>query len=575
MNGARISAVVLCLAPLLCAGQAADDDYSLPPLESRNAEELSQALSVFVERIEVRGVTAIAAEEIAALTAPYEGRNVTSAELQELRLALSSLYLEQGFVSSGVLLPDQSIAGGVIVYQAVEGELTRIEVEGDPQIRDAYVEKRLARHIDGPVRIDDVQYALQYLQNDPNIVRLDARLAPGDMLGESVLRVAVDEPTRFELDFGVNNHRATSTGEREGSIGWHSRNWAGLGEIIDVTTSVSDGADNTAISFEVPISRRNTSLQAYASDSDSSIVEARLRELDIESFTETRGIRLRQPLLDRLNKSFSVTVGYESRHNESMLGGVPFSLSPGAVNGVSETNVALLGFDWTGRDDDHVLAARLVVRHGDDYQDATLYTPPLLSGAPGINDDLFIEYNPTGADGRFDVLQTQLLFLRSFGRSGRAELLVRASGQFTNDPLMSIEKISIGGFDTVRGYPENFFVRDNGFAASLEVRLPLPGAGAVPNPRHLTLVPFIDYGRSWDEVDTDTISSTRDTSDPNSITGVGLGLLWQPVRGFSAELFWGADIQDDLAAGQDPRDFRDASLQDEGIHFALNYARYW
>ena len=82
MNGARISAVVLCLTPLLCAGQAADDGYSLPPLESRNADELSQALSVFVERIEVRGVTAIAAEEIAALTAPYEGRNVTSADLQ-------------------------------------------------------------------------------------------------------------------------------------------------------------------------------------------------------------------------------------------------------------------------------------------------------------------------------------------------------------------------------------------------------------------------------------------------------------------------------------------------------------
>ncbi|HMB73297.1 MAG TPA: hypothetical protein VKQ06_06980, partial [Gammaproteobacteria bacterium] len=67
----------------------------------------------------------------------------------------------------------------------------------------------------------------------------------------------------------------------------------------------------------------------------------------------------------------------------------------------------------------------------------------------------------------------------------------------------------------------------------------------------------------------------RDTSEPNSITSIGIGLVWEPVRSFRAELYWGADVRDDLAAGQDPRDFRDSSLQDEGIHFALRYAKFW
>ena len=559
-----IALMILCV-PALCVAQS-EVDFSLPPLESPVAEELSQALSVFVRRIDVHGVTAIDPGTIAAITDPYEGRNVTSAELQELRLALSSLYLNSRFINSGVTLPDQSVSNGVIYFQAVEGELSRIEIEGDPQIRRRYVEKRLARHVDEPVNIDDVQYALQFLQNDPNISRLDARLAPGDEPGQSVLRVALDEPTRFEFGFGMSNHRATSTGEEEGTVSMRSRNWAGIGEVISISTSISDGADNSSVNFSFPISRRNTSLQIYASDSDSSIIEARLRALDIESLTETRGIQISHPFVERLNKTFSLSLGYETRYSESTLGGVLFSLSPGARDGRSKTNVGLLGVDWTGRGDKHVLAARLTFRHGDDYQDATIFSP--LNEFDRLS-------NPTGADGRFDLVRTQLLFLRRTGRNGRAQFAFRTSGQFSSDPLMSIEKIAIGGVNTVRGYPENFMVRDNGVAVSVEIRLPLSGTTDSPNIKNLLLIPFLDYGRSWDEVDADTISASRDTSIANSITSLGLGLVWQPVSGLRAEMFWGADIDDDFEIGEDPRDFRESSLQDDGIHFSLRYSKSW
>lgn len=564
----NLAILTIFLAPSLGYAQP-EESFSLPTPATQSDEELSQTLEVYVNRIEVRGVTAIDPGEIAALTAEYEGRNVSSAELQELRLTLSNLYLDSRYVNSGVILPDQSVSDGVIYYQAVEGELSRIEIEGDPVITNSYIQKRLARHIDQPVNIDDIRYALQYLQNDPNIARLDARLAPGDGLGQSVLRVAVDEPTRFEFGAGVNNHRATSTGENEGNLHLRSRNVTGLGEVIDVSTGISDGGDNTSIGFAIPISPRNTSLQAYVGNSDSSIVEARLRALDIESQTETRGIRVSHPFIDTLDKTLSVTLGYETRYSESSLGGVPFSLSPGAQDGVSETNVGSLGVDWTGRGDNHVLAARLTLRHGGDYQDATIYVPP-PAGA------MFLPpFNPTGADGQFDLVQTQLLFLRRIGSNGRAQLAIRASGQFSSDPLMSLEKIAIGGVNTVRGYPENFFVRDNGVAVSLEVRLLLPGATETPSLRNLSIVPFLDYGRSWDEVDTDTISETRDTSKANSITSLGVGLVWQPRSDFRAELYWGADIDNDLTPGADPRNSRGANLQDDGIHFALSYSKNW
>jgi hypothetical protein len=89
------------------------------------------------------------------------------------------------------------------------------------------------------------------------------------------------------------------------------------------------------------------------------------------------------------------------------------------------------------------------------------------------------------------------------------------------------------------------------------------------------LVPFLDYGRSWDEADTDPVSNLRDTSVASALASLGLGLLWEPVKGFRAELYWGADIYDNLKPGEDPRDSRASNLQDDGVHFALNYTRSW
>ena len=44
-------------------------------------------------------------------------------------------------------------------------------------------------------------------------------------------------------------------------------------------------------------------------------------------------------------------------------------------------------------------------------------------------------------------------------------LIVRQTLQLASEPLLNIEKFALGGINTVRGYRENQFVRDNGLAA--------------------------------------------------------------------------------------------------------------
>ena len=111
------------------------------------------------------------------------------------------------------------------------------------------------------------------------------------------------------LVLGVNNHRATSTGEDGGNVSIRSRNLTGLGEVMSVSSGVSQGSSNMAVGFTMPVSSRNTSLQLYASDSDSSLIEARLKSLDIESLTQTRGLRLSHPFVDKLDQTLFIVVG--------------------------------------------------------------------------------------------------------------------------------------------------------------------------------------------------------------------------------------------------------------------------
>src|SRR5208337_4754909 len=52
------------------------------------------------------------------------------------------------------------------------------------------------------------------------------------------------------------------------------------------------------------------------------------------------------------------------------------------------------------------------------------------------------------------------------------QLYGKAQGQLADGPLVSSEQLSVGGFDTVRGYLESETLGDNGAAGTFEIRSP-------------------------------------------------------------------------------------------------------
>ena len=98
--------------------------------------------------------------------------------------------------------------------------------------------------------------------------------------------------------------------------------------------------------------------------------------------------------------------------------------------------------------------------------------------------------------------------------SPRVLSLIKFNAQLTPDSLLPIERFSLGGLSTVRGYSQNELVADNALNASAELRIPL-----TRNANTLQVTPFIDAGYGWNTILTDP--------DPSFLLGTGVGLRWQ------------------------------------------------
>ena len=100
----------------------------LPPVPLTPKGEPIPGLRVLVREIRVTGSTVFSPDDFAKVTAPYVNREITSEDLEALRVALTLLYVNNGYVNSGAILPDQTVTDGVVNYQIIEGSLTGIRI---------------------------------------------------------------------------------------------------------------------------------------------------------------------------------------------------------------------------------------------------------------------------------------------------------------------------------------------------------------------------------------------------------------------------------------------------------------
>jgi len=490
--------------------------------------------TITVERFEIIGSTIFSSEELAAVTAPFSKRPITFAELLQVQDAIAQFYIKQGYVTTGAFIPPQSLKNGIVTIEVIEGEVEKIEVTGTRRLNQNYVRSRLTRATQTPLQVNRLVEALQLLQLNPLIEKLETELAAGSQTGTSVLRVKVVEAPSFSTVFRVDNGRSPSVGTMRRQVTINEANLFGFGDSLALAYSNTDGSNSLdEASYTIPLNARNGTLRFSYSRSSNHVIEEPFDQVDIESNARDYEITYRQPFIETPTQEFALGLSAVRRESNTSVLGEGYPLSPGA-NERGETRISAIRFfqEWINRGSREVLALRSQFSLGIGALDATINEKP--------------------PDSRFFAWRGQAQYLRLLAPD--TILLLRSDIQLANQALVPIEQFGLGGIDSVRGSRQDALLSDNGLFASAELRLPIvriPEWNSI-----LQVAPFIEVGTTWN-------SSGRANPDPNTLASAGLGLLWKTGDKFTARLDWGIPFID-LGLSKD-------TLQENGLYFTLQY----
>jgi hemolysin activation/secretion protein len=523
-------------APKFLPQQPPGIPFQLPPLEAAPPEVKREGAQVLVGEVRFEGNTVITTLELQKIAAPYAGRQLYAADIEELRRALTQHYIDRGYVNSGALLVTGAAAKpGVLVFRIVEGKVSRVQVRGLERLNERYVTGRLVPRADEPLNLNVLRERFQLLLDDPLFARINTRVMPGENAGDAVLDLDVVRARPYQLTVFSNNYRSPSIGEIAAGLSGNVRNLTGFGDLLDFRwyeTLQSQRSDSYSLGWRVPVTRYGTAVSLRADRGQSIVVEAPLTALNITSKIDSVDAGISHPFIETLKHKLTLGVNYVDETVKSSILGIPFSFTAGVPAGETQARVWRFWQEYSYRSETNAVVLRSTFNSENNNQEA--------AGAATIQ-----------APSSYRYWLGQYQYAQRFGDKG-IQTVLKGAVQRTNATLLPIDAISVGGVYSVRGYRENQFLGDKGELASLQLDVPLPtGGNRFPQ---VVASPFFDWGRA---------SNTGLNSNILSSGGLALRAAWKGARAdfVIAKRFKHDAVLDKLSG----------SLQDDRIHFQLAY----
>lgn len=409
----------------------------------------------------VDGNSVLADVEIERAVYPMLGPGKTAADVEKARAALEAIYQQSGYLSVSVVVPEQSVADGVIRLQVVEGKVERLKVSGNQYSSRSDLRAEVPELAPGAVpHFPTMQAELAQAGRSPDR-RVTPLLRPGSRPGTMEVELAVEDELPLHGNLEVNNRQSPGTSESRLEVGiryanlFQKQHSAGLNYVM--SPEKSDEVSVLAAFYSAPLSATR-SLSAFIQHSNSNIASA------VGSTVVGKGTTLGARLSFNLPQPVGVANFYHS-------------LSLGAdFKDLAETQNVL------GSDAKHTPLRYLPL--------VAQYTFNRLGESGEFSGNLGLVVNLNMLSQQVDCQGTrmdQFECRRAYARAGfsvlRGDLsytkrllgwegLARMDFQFSKQALVSPEQILAGGMDSVRGYFEGEAAGDAGWRLRGEIKTP-------------------------------------------------------------------------------------------------------
>jgi hemolysin activation/secretion protein len=458
-----------------------------------------EANTIEVERIEVIGNTLFSDFELNRLVAPIEGKKVSLEKLLQLRTEITDYYVERGYISSGAFLPPQEFSDGTIEIQIIEGKLETIEIEGSSHINKRYIESRLPV-VGKPFKINELTRSLAQLKDDPLIKDVKANLRQSG-LGNNILRLKIKEAKSLTTQFSVNNTYSPSVGTLGGTanVNYHL---LGFGDLAVLNFTKTEGLTRYNLGYSIPFNNRDGTISFNYTQADTKIIEEPVSALDIQANYEAFELGVRQPIELNENNQLAISAKIELIRSETFVqDDFSFAFVDGLEDGRSKITAIRLLQEYFTQAESSSLGVRSQFNIGVDLFNSTV--------------------TQAGIDGLFWSWQGQVQWLKKIER-----LLVvsNLNVQLSDDKLLPIEQISLGGANNVRGYRQNLSIGDNGVIGTVELQIPVVEG----EKWSIKIIPFVDAGTIW--------NNSAESIESNTLASTGLGFSYEIEKNLKAKL---------------------------------------
>ncbi len=407
----------------------------------------------YIREYRVSGAKVLPPVEVEKAVYPFLGPGRTEEDIELARAALEAAYIEAGYQTVTVEIPQQQIRAGIVQLQVNESPVGRLRVRGARYYLPSHIKARARSVAEGRV--------IQFNDLKRDIVSLnqlaDRRVTPDIQIGFEPGTVDVDLNVEDSLplhgNVELNNRYSPDTVPLRLSAGINYGNLWQLGHTAGFSFQVApEKPEDTTVYAAFYLMRfpgyDGFSLLFQGTKQDSDV--STLGGAAVAGRGETIGMRGLFTLPSREDFFHSISAGFDYKtFRQNVVLGLDTFETPIFYYPLNISYSAT----WAKKGKATNLNA------------AVNFHPRGLGSSPQQFDD-----NRFKADGNYLYFRGDLAHTREFG--GGFQLFVRAQGQVASEPLIPNEQFAAGGLDTVRGYLEGEVLGDHALLGTLELRSP-------------------------------------------------------------------------------------------------------
>ncbi len=497
--------------PLAPALPRAEPEMRIQPRVGPPAAPSGAPQRIMVRSLRVQGATVYGEAELLALTGFQAGTDLSLAELQAMAAKITAHYQRNGYFIAQAYLPAQDIRNGAVTIAVSEGRLGSVQLRNESRLAGHVARSALYGLEPGDIISTlPIESRLLLLSDLPG-VNVRSTLVPGAAPGTSDLVVDVTDGRRVTGSIDADNAGNRYTGAARIGATVNLNNPLGLGDVASVRFLTSgEGLRYGRLSYQLQAGRAQVGVAFSHLDYQLGKEFAPLRAHGTAQIASIWG---RYPVIRSRSDNVYLQLALDAKKFEDRVDSIP---------SVTERNSRVLTASVFGDHRDNLFGGG-----------ASSYFASLSIGRLDIETPAARAQDAITArtNGGFGKLSFGAIRLQRLGR-GPFSLYAGVNGQVASKNLDVSEKMSLGGMNGVRSYPEGEAYADDGVLATLEARMDLPPLPAGV-PGHMQLAAFVDAGRV-------TINHEPWAAGDNhrSLSGAGVGVNWADPGNFLVRAFY-------------------------------------